>query len=223
MGTKRTRATSPRYAVVVGLDFSPPSEAALREAIELAGRRPGGEVHVVYALDAEPGAAAGRGSKKLDVRIEKATAKLRAYMTKARAKFRSPSNLCVLAMHVRVRAAAPAIVQAAIDLDADLVVIGTRHAKGVKGLLIGSTGSKVMKNARCPVLLVKPKNYAGLRRSPSVEPQCHDCVARRLETKGATWWCRRHADRSALPLHIYSFSLSHPMSARNVDLEGPGA
>ena len=223
MATKRTQAKSPRYAVVVGLDYSPPSEAALHEAIELAGRRPGGEVHVVYALDAERSAAARRGSQKLDARIEKETAKLRAYMTKARAKFRAPSNLCELAMHLRVRAPAQAIVQAAVDLDADLVVIGTRHAKGLKGLLTGSTGSKVMKNARCPVLIVKPKNYAGLRRSPSVEPQCPDCVARRLETRGATWWCSRHADRIALPLHIYSYSLSHPLGMRNADVEGPPA
>jgi nucleotide-binding universal stress UspA family protein len=220
MATKSTQIRSKRYAIVVGFDFSPPSEAALREAIDLAGRRLGAEVHVVYALDAEHGASGGRGMTKLDARIEKATAKLRAYTTKLRTDLANRTNPSLLATHVRVRDAAHAIVQLSVDLDADMVVVGTRYGAGIKGLLVGSTASKVTKNARCPVLVVRPKSYAGLTRSPSLEPQCPACVAKRLATTGATWWCSRHADRIALP-HTYSYSLAHAFGSRDVDVKGP--
>jgi nucleotide-binding universal stress UspA family protein len=220
MATKSAQARSKRYAIVVGFDFSPPSEAALREAIDLAGRRRGAEVHVVYALDAERGAAGGHGMKKLDARIEKATAKLRAYTTKLRAQLKDQANPSVLTMNVRVRDAAHAIVQMAVDLDADLVVVGAHSDAWLKGLLMGSTASKVTKNARCPVIVVRPKSYAGLTRSPSLEPQCPACVAKRVATTGATWWCSRHADPIALP-HTYSYSLAHPFGSRDVDIKGP--
>lgn len=223
MATKRTNGSSAHYSIVVGFDFSPQSEAALREAIDLAGRRQGGEVHVVHALDSDRRAASGRLIKKLDVRIVKATAKLRRRVADARAELLAQANPSALAMHIRVRGAAKAIVQASVDLDADLIVVGTRRAKGLKGLVTGSTGAKVVKLARCPVLVAKAKTYAEIERSASIEPQCPDCVATRHQTNGDTWWCTRHESRTALPLHIYSYSLTHPFARRDMDVLGPAS
>lgn len=47
------------------------------------------------------------------------------------------------------------IVQAAAELQPDLVVMGTRGLSGLKGLLIGSTSKYVLHHADMPVLLIR--------------------------------------------------------------------
>lgn len=49
-----------------------------------------------------------------------------------------------------------AIVDAARDLDAGVIVSGTRGNSGLRGLLSSSTADAVLKNAGCPVLIVPP-------------------------------------------------------------------
>jgi nucleotide-binding universal stress UspA family protein len=48
-----------------------------------------------------------------------------------------------------------AILDAARDADATLIVMGTRGLTQWKGLLIGSVANKVVHHAECPVLLVR--------------------------------------------------------------------
>jgi nucleotide-binding universal stress UspA family protein len=50
---------------------------------------------------------------------------------------------------------ADGILQAARDLKADLVVIGTHGRTGLGRLLMGSVAEKVVRSASCPVLSVK--------------------------------------------------------------------
>jgi nucleotide-binding universal stress UspA family protein len=49
-----------------------------------------------------------------------------------------------------------AIIDAAADMNADLIVMGSRGLKGIKSLLIGSTARSVTINSAKPVLIVKP-------------------------------------------------------------------
>jgi len=49
---------------------------------------------------------------------------------------------------------AESILKAAQDLEADLIVMGTRGLGAVKGLLIGSVSRKVLHYASCPVMVV---------------------------------------------------------------------
>lgn len=49
-----------------------------------------------------------------------------------------------------------AIIDAAEDMNADLIVMGSRGIKGIKSLLIGSTARYVTINSAKPVLIVKP-------------------------------------------------------------------
>lgn len=51
-----------------------------------------------------------------------------------------------------------AIIDAAADIDADLIVMGSRGIKGIKSLLIGSTTRSVTINSAKPVLIVKPQH-----------------------------------------------------------------
>lgn len=51
--------------------------------------------------------------------------------------------------------AATKIVEAASEVGADLIVMGTHGRSGIRRLLLGSVAEQVLRQARCPVLFVK--------------------------------------------------------------------
>jgi len=52
------------------------------------------------------------------------------------------------------------IIAAANDYDTDLVIVGARGRGGMARLLLGSVSEKVLRDARCPVLIVKERPKA---------------------------------------------------------------
>jgi nucleotide-binding universal stress UspA family protein len=50
----------------------------------------------------------------------------------------------------------PAIVDYAAEIDASVIVIGTRGRGGVKRALLGSVSDHVVRNAPCPVVVTNP-------------------------------------------------------------------
>ncbi len=61
--------------------------------------------------------------------------------------------------------AAEAILEAATETSAELVVIGVRRRSPVGKLFAGSTAQQVLLDADCPVLAVKPSGRSGIRRT----------------------------------------------------------
>jgi universal stress protein A len=53
------------------------------------------------------------------------------------------------------------ILNTAKEEHVDLIVIATHGHAGVEHLIFGSTAEKVVKRARCPVLMVRPGGYSG--------------------------------------------------------------
>src|SRR5690606_9641921 len=64
---------------------------------------------------------------------------------------------------VMAEPATTAVLEAASDLDADLIVVGTRGATGLKRLLLGSTAARIVREAPCPVLSVPTPPEGGTR------------------------------------------------------------
>ena len=198
--TKTTNATRGRSAaIVVGIDYTSAGDAALTQAIEMAELR-NARLHVVHGLDTELVRTSAGNVKKLETAIDKGVAKLETYLAKAR-RNGTPD----MVGHVRVAAPAEAIVQLAVDVDADLVVVGTTPRKGIAKLVHSSVSGKVLKHAKCPVLLVRKKNHAGMAKAPRIEPSCPRCLAVRSASDSTTWWCERHAERAAREPHVYGY------------------
>jgi hypothetical protein len=86
------------------------------------------------------------------------------------------------------------ILQVAIDLQADVVLVGTHGRSGVKRLLLGSVAETVVRKASCPVIVVRPKDYSAVA-PPEIEPACPDCLRVQRDSNGARLWCERHSER----------------------------
>ena len=141
------------YLVVVGVDGSPHSDAAVRRALAEAETHHG-EVTAVYAWQVPfvsvPGAF-DRGE------LEKAA---REFLIDKLSSI-APAPAVPLRPLVAEGDPAESLITAAQD--ADVLVVGTRGRSPFAGLVLGSVSQRCAAAARCPVLLVKsPHESAAL-------------------------------------------------------------
>lgn len=155
--------------IVVGLDLTETGDRALREALSLVKQIPHSELHVGHALDL--GSIHG-------TELAQAETELRARLSEVRTRVAEITALpwvggdgrCPVVFHVRIGHAAEVLHQLAVDVDANLIVVGTHARTGVQKLLLGSVADVLTRTARVSVLVAHPKNYAGLERSQHPEP-----------------------------------------------------
>ena len=138
--------------IVVPVDFSEHSRHALRHAIALA--KPFEAeiilVHVVEALVIPP-----------DVEVVELAA-LAARLNDEAARLLTQWRKQVAAQATvkeDLRAGTPyqQIIEAASEQEADLIVMGTHGRSGLTRLVIGSTAERVVRQAPCPVLVVRER------------------------------------------------------------------
>jgi len=134
--------------IVVGVDGSEHALAALRWAASERALR-GAELWAVLAWQMPPA-----GLLPLDEEPWRQAAEqmLRESVT---AVFGADPSATVHPL-LRYGAAAPTVLNAAAEFDADLLVVGSRGHGGVAGLLLGSVSTACVHRAGCPVLVVRP-------------------------------------------------------------------
>jgi nucleotide-binding universal stress UspA family protein len=158
------------HHLLVGVDHSQASRTALELAADIAASL-GGSLSVLevveyvpaFPLD-EPTAAGGRLQRWA---AEAAMALLEAEVRKVRARG--------VGVQVVVRSGDPAatLLEVANDVDADLVVVGTRGRGGLDELLLGSVARTVADRARRPTLVVPASAGAmHLRGRRDAHPEC---------------------------------------------------
>lgn len=161
--------------VVVGIDGSPTSLAALRLAADEARWR-SGHLHVVYvyepvrrshAADAAAVVAAGTGASPADdtaalhdaeARDEQEHAEAHRYAEGLLHQLVTAADADLGGLEVTRSAVSDAHPSAALvrlSQDADLLVVGSRGLGGFRGLLLGSVGQQCANHATCPVLVVR--------------------------------------------------------------------
>lgn len=134
--------------ILVPTDFSDGAAQALDYAIELAGKL-GANVHVVNALGVP-----ATGLADLDVALsavtgEEALAKSQAALDALAAARPGLSTM------LRSGDAPDVIIQAAQEIGAGMIVMGTHGRRGLKRALMGSVAESVVRSAPCPVLTVR--------------------------------------------------------------------
>jgi nucleotide-binding universal stress UspA family protein len=135
--------------ILVAVDHSEMSDRAVRAARDLAVLSKG-EVWVLHLREREMGAKTG--VLRIDETTEDANAKVAASVevfTEAGVKAHGEVRNTIFGY------AAREIVNDAAEVDADVIVMGSRGRGDIAGLLLGSTAHKVIHLSDRPVLVVR--------------------------------------------------------------------
>lgn len=150
------------YVVVAGFDFSPPSALALEEAIRIAAEHPNATLHVVHVASAHGGTIRLElEDESRSVSPEEAETLLASRVQAVLDQRRTTGLGAPKRFETRLRGGSVAsdVVAFATELEADLIVIGTHGRTGVRRMLLGSVADVVVREAGCPVLVVRAKDY----------------------------------------------------------------
>ena len=147
----------PIRKIVVPVDFSAHSRAALEYAIDFA-KQIGAEIHVIHAFSMplttvaayEFAGAVAAVPPNLWADLESAASQnLEAFVGEADAKGVPVKSRLVIDI------ATKAILDFAENVDADLIIMGTRGLTGLKHVALGSVAERTLRSAACPVLTLK--------------------------------------------------------------------
>lgn len=142
--------------IVAATDFSNPANAATARAAMLA-KELGAElhlIHVVHPLDLYVGSELSYDFQMHYQQVQQESIKnqLEALAKNLRAQFPIKIHTCN-----RIGRAHTEITNFAAAADADLIIVGAHGENSLLAKLIGSTALRLLKTAKCPVMIVKGK------------------------------------------------------------------
>jgi nucleotide-binding universal stress UspA family protein len=192
------------FTLVVGNDFTEASGFAFDQAARVARRVAGSDLHVVHVIDGEVSAE----------RMQQLASQLRIYL-EGKAAALGGLERQALGIHVRSGQPARELAQLAMDVGADLLVVGARKGPHLKQLVLGSVAERLLVAAPCPVFVAGPMPTSeDTAHEPAIEPTCVECFQARRESAGQNWWCARHREHHA-HAHSYSFQRELPMRSHD--------
>ena len=144
--------------ILVPVDFTECTEKALFYAVPFA-RQFGATVTLLHVLEPAFVPAAEFGMV-VDVDV---SADATQELEKIRARVAKQVKCRVMMRH---GGAEYEIVNAAKELDCDLIFLGTHGRTGVDRLLMGSTAEKVVRKAGCPIFVVRPHEHDFISGEP---------------------------------------------------------
>jgi len=154
--------------VVIGVDFSACGDDAILEGLSMLRDRSAQCLHVLHVLDPRGvlDEAAQSVLESEEEVLERAPTLLRERVEQLAAEAHISLDAEHVRTHARIGRAAETIIQLSADYEADLIVVGTHARRGVDRLLLGSVAGELVRKARCPVLVARPKDYAGIDKTP---------------------------------------------------------
>jgi nucleotide-binding universal stress UspA family protein len=141
--------------ILVTTDFSEESRKAFRYAAAFAGQF-GASLDVLLVLEPVPFMA---GMEAVVISMDAAAIRAAAEEKLARwIDMEIPANVQATPL-LREGRAFSEIVAAAQERASDLIVISTHGYTGLKHVFMGSTTERVVRHARCPVLVVRDREH----------------------------------------------------------------
>jgi nucleotide-binding universal stress UspA family protein len=187
-----------RYVILTALQFDETGDLALQEAVRIAERTAHAELHVLHVCGPSLAAELNGDAVHLALQLKRSPEILHERVNRAFVALH-----CSVSEHLRVGLPVDEVLQAAADIDADLIVLGTHHRTGIGRLVLGSVAERVMREAHCPVLIAIPKSYDRQAAANVIEPPCPECLALRSAEHDPNAWCERHS-RTRLRPHVYT-------------------
>lgn len=159
----REDAAGPFKHLVTCVDFSENSTKAVRHALKLA-QQDGASLDCLHvyqsalAMSLDYGGLVAPMPMGTDIAaLEIWQEEMVKFMAPLRAEFPEVKVQALVIERVNIR---EAILDHVKDTHADMVVLGTRGKTGLRELLIGTTAEKIVANAPCSILAVKPEGFA---------------------------------------------------------------
>jgi nucleotide-binding universal stress UspA family protein len=151
--------------IVVGVDGSEESQAALRWAAEEAGLR-NADLKVVYAYDYQPPwrqhrygddiMSSGTDSERVRERLEHDAAEAREHAEALLNDIAADAGDAGVKFEtLAIEHSNPAEVLVDVSVGADLLVVGSRGRGGFRGLVLGSVSQQCVQHATCPVTVIR--------------------------------------------------------------------
>lgn len=143
--------------ILVPIDFSEHSHAALELALELA-RASGARLHLLHAYEVPLGVIPPYGVALPEALLAQVRDAAVQRVREVAETVRAAGVACET--HVVHAPPVEAIDEAARSFGADLVVMGTRGLGGLKHVLLGSVAERTVRTAPCPVLTTRAPRTA---------------------------------------------------------------
>jgi len=147
---------------VIAVDFDDSGDDAILEGLRWLSRYPNRVVHAVHVID--PHKFKDNPIKPPLIAEEEALAQAPVALGRWIEELASSHQLATgpsVKTHARIGTPAETLLQFAVDYAADLIIVGTHGRRGLERLLLGSVAEWLVRGARCPVLVARPKNYDG--------------------------------------------------------------
>ena len=138
--------------ILVPIDFSTTADQALEYAIALAAKL-GARIHLVHVIGMPSFGIPDLGVAVTNTMIESLVRDGQAALDRIVAQRRGEATFGEVSL--RTGDARGMILEAANDVGADLIVIGTHGRSGVARVLLGSVAEAVVRTAPCPVVVVR--------------------------------------------------------------------
>jgi nucleotide-binding universal stress UspA family protein len=193
---------SARFVILVAVAFDETGDSALEIAARSTELHPDAQLHVIHVMPEHTADDVDGERFSFNARLARAPEQL-----KERVEQLWSHKRIQVTGHIRAGNPAKCVLQAAVDFDADLIVVGTHKRTGVDKLVSGSVAERIVREAHCAVLIAVPKDHAQSTHGGGIEPVCAKCAAMRRATDGNRYWCERH-ERSRL--HPYVFNPADP-------------
>lgn len=150
-GREGKTSVKPVERILVPYDFSPESERALDEAIDLAEAHGAQKIDLLHVLapPIAPGVFAADVPLPASYRTDLVSA-VRDGLERKAGQFALP-----VTAHVRQGPAALEIVDFAKEAQTNLIVLGSHGLTGLTRFLLGSVSERVVRAAECPVLVLR--------------------------------------------------------------------
>ncbi|MBV8719564.1 MAG: universal stress protein [Chloroflexi bacterium] len=158
-GEKPLAPLTPEKArLLVPQDGSAYDAPALQTALNMLG--PGGEIVLMTVAEppqhVERDESGRRVLAYLDQQEEARTREAREYLNSVLAELRNQDVHVPMKVDVRLGDPVSGILMAAIDSQADLIVMATHGRTGIRRAVLGSVAGQVLRTGRTPVVLVHP-------------------------------------------------------------------
>lgn len=142
--------------IIVPTDFSKLSFSAFEYARDLAEKM-GAVIHLIYVLEKTPPFLAVRSLDVTEDEVMKTMEEqAKKQLAETAASFREDSSVKILEVY-RKGNDYEEIVNYSKEINSDLIVIATHGRTGILHTLLGSVAEKVIRYAKCPVLVITPE------------------------------------------------------------------